>query len=184
MGRLLVYLALILIAGLLSLIFGRKKPKYPQMIQCAAGQFGKFIMYAFALLMAAFGVFVFVVSAADDSAWEEAGGMLLLVFALLIFIIVMFLIMGRAVGQRYVYYDEEKLIIGRTFGADQTLAWHEIGEVRPIGRGGTAMRLFDRNGKKCFIANTSMDNYYQFYETAMRKVHGGVQEGPMTPGRR
>lgn len=172
MERLMI-LGLVLLTGLLSLLFGTKKPKYQGMAQCMENPFLHFFMYALAIFMIAFAVFIAAIVSTDESAWKEAGGRIVEVFSLMFLLTVFLIALGVLMGKHYVYYDQEKLILGRVFGRDLTLAWYEIGEVR-ANRNGRRIRLYDREGKRVLNAHGLMTNYDQFSHIVIRNLGSRV----------
>lgn len=172
MERLMI-LGLVLLTGLLGLLFGNKKPKYQGMAQCIENPFLHYFTYALAILIMVFAGFIAAIVSTDESAWEEAGAVIIEVFSLMFLSIVCLIALGVIMGKHYIYYDQEKLILGRVFGRDLTLAWYEIGEVR-ANRNGRRIRLYDREGKRVLNAHGLMTNYDQFSHIVIRNLGSRV----------
>ena len=169
----LIVLGLVLLTGLLALLFGRRKPKYPQMAQCFEPPFLHLFMYALAIFMMAFAAFIGTIVASDESAWEEAKDGIMEVFFLMLLIIVFLIVLGVKMGKHYIYYNQEKLILGRVFGGDLTFTWYEISEVRAYRRG-QRIQLYNREGKKVLDAGGRMTDFDQFYHAVMQNCGNRV----------
>lgn len=172
----LIKMGLILFAGLLYLIFGRRKPKYQDLEQCMENPFGKYVLYAFAIMIAAFAAWLIATISADDSAWEQGGAMMVLVFVLLFLLAVLLVLGGLKIGKHYAYYNEEKIILGKLFGADRTFYWYELSEVR-LTRKGERLRLYDQAGKKVLDADNRMAYYYQLRDMVVKTCGARVVSG-------
>ncbi|MCH5271429.1 MAG: hypothetical protein J1E83_11865 [Lachnospiraceae bacterium] len=169
----LILLGVLLLTGLLSFLFGRRTPKYPGMAECLENPFLHFFVYAWAIFMIAFAAFIATITFLDKSAWEEAGGRIIEVFSLMFLITVFLIALGVISGKHYIYYNQEKLILGRVFSRDLTLSWYEISKVR-VNKTGRRIRLYNREGKRILNAHSLMTNFDQFYHTVVQKLGSRV----------
>lgn len=169
----LIILGLVLLTGLLSFLFGRRTPKYPGMAECLEHPFLHFFVYALAIFIIAFAAFLATIVSLDKSAWEEAGGMIIVVFSQMFLITVFLISLGVIAGKHYIYYNQEKLILGRVFGRDLTLSWYEISKVR-ANKTGRRIRLYNREGKRILNAYSLMTNFDHFYHTVVQNLGSRV----------
>lgn len=172
MERLMI-LGIVLLTGLLGLLFGRRKSKYPEMAQCFENPFLHFFLYALAIFILAFAAFIAFIVASDESAWEQASKGIIEVFSLFLLIIVSLVALAVKTGKHYIYYNQEKIILGRVFGGDFTLSWCEISEVR-ANRNGQRIRIYNREGKKVLDAGSRMADFNQFYHIVMQNCGNRV----------
>lgn len=169
----LIILGLVLLTGLLSFLFGRRKPKYPGMAECLENPFLHFFVYALAIFIIAFAAFLATIMSLDKSAWEEASGMIIVVFSQMFCITVFLIALGVISGKHYIYYNQEKLILGRVFSRDLTLSWYEISKVR-VNKTGRRIQLYNREGKRILNAHSLMTDFDQFYHTVVQNLGSRV----------
>lgn len=167
MKRLLFILILAAIALLLFLIGGkRERKKIPAgMTILCQNPFLRYVLYAL-------GVFLFLFTegacyigyrlggAKDAGIWFSVCAVLGALVPLLLFLC------GYTIYARHIFFNEEKLLIGRVFRAPLRLSWREIGEMRRTDR--QSFVLLDRGGKIVVNAYCTMVNYALFLQTAER----------------
>ncbi len=89
-------------------------------------------------------IVVFVWIAISMGAWEEAGSVMLLCMGLAVVILAASLFTGYCMKAQHIWYDEEKLLIGRPFRQYETVQWHWI----------VRMQILNQD---FFISTTGMD---------------------------
>lgn len=169
MERLIVIFILVGFTWLLYLLFGsnrweRKKIPAGMEIFCQNPK-QRYLLYALGIL-----TFLFVAGVAAlcyvMGGIEEAGIWIYLCMVLGVLILLICFLGGYIMYSSHIFFDDEKLIIGRPFRTPLQLSWHEIGEMRIKNR--QSFVLFDRNGKVCVKAYINMVNYDIFFEIAQK----------------
>ncbi len=99
-------------------------------------------------------------------AWEEAGGAMLLCMGLAAVILAAGLFTGYCLKAQHIWYDEEKLLIGRPFRGYETVQWR--GNVRMQILNQDFFYLYDREGRRIVSADAGMTGYHEFYNMAAK----------------
>ncbi len=157
---------LFFLAFILYLIFGRnkrEKKSVPVGMQLLAmSPMFRYVMYAMGVIMVLFGIFFTFMAIAWDS--EIAMGIILLLIHA--FTGGMFFLAGYAFYSCHIFFDEEKLIIGKFFRSPDTLKWEEVGRADFKK---TRVLLYDIKGKKRAGASSGMVGYEKFRAIAKKK---------------
>ena len=75
----------------------------------------------------------------------------------------LFFVLGYAFYSRHVFFDREKIMIGRPFRQPDILTWEEVGRT-DFKR--TRVLLYDKKGKRRLEASAGMIGYESFRELA------------------
>lgn len=156
------------LAFALYLICGRnkrEKKSVPVGMQLLAmSPMFRYVMYAMGILMALFGGFCAFVA----TAWGEGAIIGIVLFLANVFTGGMFFLAGYAFYSRHIFFDEEKMVIGRFLGQPDTLTWGEVGRADFKK---ARVLLYGKNGKRCVEASSGMAGYEQFRAIAERKCN-------------
>lgn len=157
-------------AGTTGFFYVMKKRKYPYMDVCFSGPIGVGILYGFALIFAVTFIEVAIEywNGKNLEVRGVAAAMIMLITLLVMVVVCAYA--GRLIQQRYVYFDETKLVVGRLIDADLTLEWNEIQKAYVRVGNSKVLYLLDWNDRMCCFAKAGMQNFYAFYDTVMRKV--------------
>lgn len=90
---------------------------------------------------------------------EELGGILYVMIAMGVFMPILFFLLGHVMYARHMYFNEEKILIGKPFRSPRTLYWNEVGNVKITKY---AVMVYDGNGKRCVTAQSQMIGYEEF----------------------
>ena len=163
MDKLIFTLALVLLAGIISLITGRNRrqiKRIPPGMSILCQPPGKrYMLYALGVMvLGVVGSFtvLFVMDGAPEKArglWGLCVGMAVLVFVLTIF-------GGNVMASECTYFDWERIQIERAFRKPKTYAWEEIRRID--GGFDRKVNLYLADGTKVFTADISMVNYETF----------------------
>lgn len=163
MAKLLFALALVLTAGLISLLTGRNRRQF-QKVPAGMGILcpppGKrYVLYALGVIVAAVVAF-FGVLYVMDGAPESARPMWDLCIALAVLNLVVCIAGGNIMARGCVYFDDEKLQVNHAFRKSQTYQWNEIRTIR--GNFENAISLYLLDGTKALTAGNGLMNYEVF----------------------
>ena len=163
MDKLIFTLALVLLAGIISLITGRNRrqiKRIPPGMSILCQPPGKrYMLYALGVMVlgvVGFFTVLFVMDGAPEKArgmWGLCVGMAVLVFALTIF-------GGNVMARECTYFDWERIQIERAFRKPKIYAWEEIRRID--GGFDRKVNLYLADGTKIFTADISMVNYETF----------------------
>lgn len=166
-----LYLAMLLLALILYLIFGRNKRELSRIPQ-GMDMFGinpmmRYVLYALGIFMLIF-VLCMVWLCYMGGGFEEAGGMMVLCVCMAVVLFVICLVGGHVMYASHIFFDDECLIIGRAFRAPIKMTWQEIRRMELRGR--NQFRLYDQFGDCCVKAyRGNTVNYERFYQAALRQ---------------
>ena len=177
MERLIMYIILLGLALFIFLISGRNKrelKKIPEgMYIFTKNPMMRYIMYALGLF-----IFVFVggggVRCYIMDGVEDAGIWFYICMALGILDPLICFLGGYLMYSSHIFFDDDKLLIGRPFHTPLRLTWYEIGEMRMKDR--QSFVLYDRDGKPRVKAYIGMVNYDIFLRTAQRHCRPHLAE--------
>ncbi len=126
-------------------------------------------------------VIVLVGIAVSMGAWEEAGSIMLFCVGLAVIIFVAGLFTGYCLKARHIWYDEEKLLIGRPFRQYETVQWRGIVRMQILNQ--DFFYLYDRDGRRLVSADAGMTGYHEFYDMAAKHCmpERDVMAGTGTP---
>ncbi len=126
-------------------------------------------------------VVVFVGIAISLGAWKEAGSVMLLCMGLAVVILVAGFFAGYCMRAKHIWYDEEKLLLGRPFRPYETVQWRWIVRMQILNQ--DFFYLFDRDGRRVVSADAGMTGYQDFYHTAAKhcRPERDVLSGMGTP---
>ena len=169
MERLIMYVILLGLALFIFLISGRNKrelKKIPEgMYIFTKNPMMRYIMYALGLL-----IFIFVGGAGAlcyiMDGVEDAGIWFYFCMALGILDPLICFLGGYLMYSSHIFFDDEKLLLGRAFRTPSQLTWYEIGEIRIKDH--QFFVLYDRDGKPRVKTYIGMVNYDLFLQTALR----------------
>ena len=129
MGKLIFALALVLTAGVLSLITGKNKrqiARIPEEIGSVCQPPGKrYVMYALGVVVVVF-VAIFSVLYIMDEAPEDARFMWGLCVAIAVLTFVITTLGGNVMARDCVYFDGEKIQIEKAFREPRIFKWSDI----------------------------------------------------------
>lgn len=159
------YIRVILIAGLflgayvLYLIFGKNKreeKKVPVGMELLTmSPFLRYIMYAVGVLAILGGGLMALMLIDMKEEWP----VIILVFVLFGIIAGMFFLMGYIFYARHIFFNREKIMIGRLFHGPDILEWNEVSRV-DLKK--TRLVLYDVRGKRRLEASAGMTGYEAF----------------------
>lgn len=132
--------------------------------------------------MFVFGFIVFFEGIAISmGAWEEAGNVMLLCIGLAVVILVAGLFAGYCMKAQHIWYDEEKLLLGRPFGQYEAVQWRGIVRMHILNQ--DFFYLYDRDGRRLVSADAGMTGYHEFYDMAAKHCmpERDVMSGMGTP---
>ncbi len=124
------------------------------------------------MLLPLLGIFVsgftavFVGIAIYAGAWNEAGSVMLLCIGLVAVILVAGFLAGYCIKARHIWYDDEKLLLGRPFARYETVQWRGIVRMQIVNQ--DFFYLYDRDGRRLVSADAGMTGYHDFYSAAAR----------------
>ena len=177
MERLIMYVILIGLALFIFLISGRNKrelKKIPEGMNIfTKNPMMRYIMYALGLFIFVFvggvGVLCYIMDGVED-----AGIWFYICMALGILDPLICFLGGYLMYSSHIFFDDEKLLLGRPFRAPLRLTWYEIGEMKMKDR--QSFVLYDRDGKPRVKAYIGMINYDIFLRTAQRHCRPHLAE--------
>ena len=177
MEKLLFTLALVLTAGLLSLLTGRNRrqlEKIPDEMEILCQPPGKrYVLYAMGVLVVAVVAF-FGVLYIMDGAPEEARSMWGLCAAVAVLTLVVCIVGGNMLAKECVYFGEEQLQINHAFRKPQTYPWNEIRTIK--GSFDHEIKLYLLDGTKILTAGIGLINYEGFCAVLKAKCPAATAE--------
>lgn len=163
MDRLLFTLALVLIAGIISLVTGRNKRQMkrilPGMSILCQPPGKRYMLYALGVMVLGIVGF-FSVLFVMDGAPEEARGMWSLCVAMAVLLFAITIFGGNVMARECTYFNRERIQIEKAFRKPKSVAWEEIRRID--GGFDNKVNLYLADGTKVFTADISMVNYEVF----------------------
>lgn len=163
MEKILFMLALVLLAGIISLLTGRNRrqfEKVPKGMGILCPPPGKrYVLYALGVLVVGVVLF-FGVIYLMDGAPEDARLMWGLCVAAAVLTLVVCIAGGNIMAKECVYFNGEKLQINHAFRKPQTYQWNEICTIK--GSFDREIRLYLFDGTKVLTAGIGLINYDVF----------------------
>lgn len=177
MEKLLFTLALVLTAGLISLLTGRNRrqfQKVPEGMGILCPPPGKrYMLYALGVLVMAVVLF-FNVLYIMDGAPESARLMWGLCIAAAVLNFVVCIAGGSIMARECVYFDGEKIQVNHTFRKNQIYQWNEISIIKGSFDKEISLYLFD--GTRVLTAGIGLMNYEIFRAVLKSKCPAAVAE--------
>lgn len=177
MEKLLFTLALVLTAGLISLLTGRNRrqfQKIPEGMGILCPPPGKrYVLYALGVLVLAVVLF-FSVLYIMDGAPENARLMWGLCIAAAVLNFVVCIAGGNIMAKECVYFNGEKIQVNHAFRKPQTYQWNEIRTIK--GSFDKEISLYLLDGTKVLTAGIGLMNYEIFRAVLKTKCPAAVAE--------
>ncbi len=165
--RILMVGVMFFFSYVLYFLFGRNKREQSSvpagMQLLALTPLLRYLMYGMGMLFLVFGG---VMSIGMVSAGVEPV-LFLLVAGMCAVTAGMFFVLGYAFYSRHVFFDKEKIMVGRPFRQPDILTWEEVGRADfKTAR----VLLYDKKGKRRLEASAGMIGYESFRELAERET--------------
>lgn len=165
--RIVVVGVMFLFSYILYFLFGRNKREQKSvpvgMQLLALTPLLRYLMYGVGVLFLVFGGMM----AIGMASMGVEPALFLLVAAMCAVTSGMFFVLGYAFYARHIFFDREKIMIGRPFRQPDILAWEEVGRT-DLKK--ARVVLYDKKGKRRAEASAGMIGYEGFRELAERNA--------------
>lgn len=155
--------AMFFFSYILYFLFGRNKREQKSvpvgMQLLAMTPLLRYLMYGMGVVFPVFGVVMFLMMASMGAELIH----FLLIAVMCAVMSGMFFLLGYAFYARHIFFNREKIMIGRPFRQPEILTWEEVGRTDFKK---TRVVLFDKKGKRRLEASAGMIGYESFREVA------------------
>lgn len=163
----IMWMVLFLIGGILYLIFGknkREKKGVPVgMSLLAVSPVYRYAMYGAGVILLLFGALIVVLMSLSG---EVELFPIIFMAVLILCVAGIFFLAGYAFYARHIFFNEEKIMIGKLFDEPDVLPWKEISRAELKKN---RIRLYDKNGKRCLDVSAGMIGFREFQTMAEQK---------------